>query len=182
MNYNTTADDSSTDSERHPTGLPKQADVIRPGDVVLDLAQGRPMQVTERVADSVEEWNETNGADLLDYYGNARLGATYGDRVYTCVYVSNLKSEPSNDYDFPSSRLGRIEVEAAHPERERIQDTIERELLTRMYEIALVADKAENGRPDSFVQALNFCVDDAFGDIRDDAFDIAHAGMEADDE
>ena len=133
MNDKTTAADSSTDCERNPIGLPKTADVIRPGDVVLDLAQGRPMQVTERAADSVEEWNEENGADLLDYYGNARLGASYGDRVYTCVYVSNLKSEPSNDYDFPASRLGRIEVEAAHSDGDRVQDTLRRQTLAQLF-------------------------------------------------
>ena len=133
MEHNSTADDSSTDSERHPTGLPKTTDVIQPGDVVHDLAQGQPMQVIERAADSVEEWNETNGTDLLEYYGNARLGATYGDRVYSCVYVSDLTSEPSKPYDFPSSRLGRIEVEAAHPEGDRVQDVLRRETLARLF-------------------------------------------------
>ncbi|MFC5970036.1 hypothetical protein ACFPYI_01710 [Halomarina salina] len=162
-------------SERNPTGLPKQADVIEPGDVVLDLAQGRPMQVIERAADSVEEWVDANDYDLLGNYGNARLGASVDDAVYTCVYVSNLKSEPSNRYDFPAARLGRVEVEAAHPDGERIQEVIRRQLLTTMYEIALKADAAESGRPDSFVQALNFCIDGVFGDVRDDAREIAEA-------
>lgn len=165
-------------SERNPTGLPKQADVIQPGDVVLDLAQGRPMQVIERAADSVEEWVAANDYDLLGNYGNSRLGASVGDPVYTCVYTGNLRSEPSKNYDFPRARLARIETEAAHPDGERVQDTLRRETLTRLFTTAI-------NPMDDAGEVLKSTALDAFEEdaqLVRDAFEIAQAKVEAGDE
>jgi hypothetical protein len=107
----------------------------RVGDVVLDLAQGRPMLVTDQAADTVAAWHETHDYDLLGNYGNDRLGATERDTVWTCVYVGSIRSEPSKTYDFPSSRLARIEHEAA-TDGERVQDVIAEHVLTGLMDAA----------------------------------------------
>ncbi|MFC6763557.1 hypothetical protein [Natrinema soli] len=86
---------------------------IKPGDVCLDLAQGRPVHVVTDTGQTVAEWSEENNYNLLDNYGNSRFGAAGDDRVFDVVYCSNLKSKPSKTYAYPESRLGRIESEAA---------------------------------------------------------------------
>lgn len=111
------------------------SDEIQPGDVCLDLAQGNPVQVIDHAADTVREWGESNNYNLLETYGNRRLGATEDDTVWTCVYVGSLRSEPSNSYYFPTSRLARIEVESAHDERERVQRVIQLDLLADLFDV-----------------------------------------------
>jgi len=83
------------------------------GDVALDLAQGRPVHVIDDPDLTVDEWSAQNNYDLLENYGNRRLGTTEGDRVYDVVYCSSAKSEPSRSYSMPGSRLLRVETEAA---------------------------------------------------------------------
>lgn len=109
---------------------------IRVGDVVLDLAQGRPMQVVEVHSADAGVWSVANGYDLSGNYANDRLGATDDDAVYECVYVSNLRSEPSKTYAFPEARLARIEVEAATKDGDRVQDALVTELLAEMFDAA----------------------------------------------
>lgn len=96
---------------------------IRIGDVVIDLAQGRPMQVVDAYDWDAAEWSDRNDYDLTENYGNARLGAEPSDAVFECVYCSSLKSEPSNSYAFPESRLARVETEAGY-DRFRVQERI----------------------------------------------------------
>jgi hypothetical protein len=100
---------------------------IEPGDVALDLAQGRPVQVVDHAADSVTEWEQSHDYDLLENYGNKRLNASADDTVWTCVYVGQIRSRPTKSYDFPESRLARIETEAALGER--VQAVIVREFV-----------------------------------------------------
>lgn len=108
-------------------------EAIQVGDVVLDLAQGRPMQVVEDHEMTADEWSEENGYDLVGNYGNSRLGAEDSDRVYECVYVGSIKNEPSNTYAFPESRLARIEVEEADG-GERIYHRIAVEVLEAAFD------------------------------------------------
>lgn len=160
MSDDTLHREDSTDTEQpdEPADRPTGADDrtrwdrdIQIGDVVLDLAQGRPMQVVDRAADSVAIWERANDYDLTGNYGNSRLGATAEDAVFTCVYTGSIKSEPSKTYDFPESRLARIETEAAHGEI--VQETFAIELLADMVEAA--ADWDEDGMAAKVTLAAN---------------------------
>jgi hypothetical protein len=106
----TMSNDTSTTTESDPS---TDHQVIRPGDICLDLAQGRPVHVLEDTGLTAAEWSEQNDYDLLENYANERFDATEHDRVYDVVYCSSAKSEPSKSYAFPESRLLRSETEAA---------------------------------------------------------------------
>lgn len=105
------------------------AENLQIGDVVLDLAQGRPMQIVDRYDGNAADWSEEKDYDLVGNYGNGRLGATEHDAVFSCVYCSSIKSEPSKTYDFPESRLARVEVDHAEEDLERIQYEIRQRFL-----------------------------------------------------
>ncbi|GAB3669587.1 hypothetical protein [Halopiger thermotolerans] len=110
---------------------------IKPGDVALDLAQGRPVHVLEDTEQTALEWTNEYGYDLLENYGNARFNASADDRVFDVVYCSSVKSEPNKTYAFPESRLMRIETEKADGGRQvfdRIVATVLEELFLRAAE------------------------------------------------
>lgn len=102
---------------------------------MLDLAQGRPMQVQAKAADRADEWVEREGYALLENYGNTRFYATESDTVWTCVYVGSARNEPSDVYDFPEARLLRIETERAHGDR--VQDEVRFDLLSDLFDVML---------------------------------------------
>lgn len=114
------------------------SDDIQIGDVVLDLAQGRPMLVTDTYDYDAAEWSERNDYDLCGNYANARLGAAPTDAVFECIYVGSIRSEPSKSYDFPVSRLARIEHESAVGER--VQERLTRQVLADLFAAAREAD------------------------------------------
>lgn len=114
------------------------SDDIQLGDVVLDLAQGRPMLVTDTYDYDAAEWSERNNYDLCGNYGNARLGASPTDAIFECVYVGSIRSEPSKSYDFPEARLARIEHESAVDER--VQTRLTRQILADLFEATNMDD------------------------------------------
>lgn len=93
------------------------------GDPVVDLAQGRPMLVTSIPGQTVSEWSTTNNYQLLSNYANSKFDPDPDEPVVTCVYVSDVRSEPSKDYTFPVSRVKLIDVHHAD-DGERIHDRI----------------------------------------------------------
>jgi len=105
---------------------------LRVGDVALDLAQGRPVHIVEDCRQTAAEWSEQESYNLLDNYGNGRLGAADDDAVYEVVYCSSAKSEPSKTYAMPESRLLRIETEAADDGRP-VADRIAVDILTDVF-------------------------------------------------
>lgn len=105
---------------------------IQAGDVALDLTQGRPVHVLEDTGQTAAEWSEANDYALCENYGNSRLDAAEGDRVYDVVYCSSANSEPSKTYAMPESRLLRIETEVAD-DGEAVADRIKRELLADLF-------------------------------------------------
>lgn len=107
-------------------------EALEVGDVVLDLAQGRPMQIVGRYDGDVREWSAENDYDLTGNYGNSRFEAEESEAVFDCVYVGSIQSEPSKTYAFPTSRLARIEVEAAEEELLRVGDEIRQAFLTEI--------------------------------------------------
>lgn len=105
-------------------------------DPVVDLAQGRPMVVLEAPNQTVSEWTEENSYDLKSNYANDKLDTDSDDYVVRCVYVSDIRSEPSKDYTFPASRLRLIDVHHADDGR-RVYDRVAVDLLEAMFAHAL---------------------------------------------
>ena len=152
---------------------------IRVGDVCLDLAQGRPVHVIQDTGLDAVEWSDANGYELLENYGNSRLGASSGDRVYDVVYCSSAKSEPSKSYAMPESRLLRIETEAADDGRP-VADRAVRDVLEQLYDLAMTLDTDWAVEPDGFEHALEILTAnhsdalDALGDEAQELADVAH--------
>jgi len=123
--------DTDTDSEpEHSIEQP-----YRVGDPVVDLAQGRPMLVLEAPETTVDEWSAENGYQLMDNYANAKLDTTPGEAVVRCVYLSDIRSEPSKDYTFPTSRVALIDAHHADDGR-RIHDRVARDVLEQLFDTA----------------------------------------------
>jgi len=102
---------------------------IRPGDVVLDLAQGALMQVVGHEG-TVEEHAEREGYNLAEYACHPLFGVKQDEPAWKCVYLkASLKSLPDASYDFPDSRLARVPVEEANESLWRVQAEIEQGLI-----------------------------------------------------
>lgn len=108
---------------------------LQVGDVALDMAQGRPVHVVADTGQTAREWSDANGYDLLENYGNGRLGVGPEDRVFDVVYCSDASSEPSKTYAFPESRLLRVETEAADDGRP-VADRVRVEVLEALFDAA----------------------------------------------
>jgi hypothetical protein len=107
--------------------------VIKPGDVVRDLAQGALMQVVEERG-TVASVREEEEFDLATYKSHPLFRVEDRDSVYSCVYLQDsLKSLPSKSYDYPESRLARVPVEEANDDLERVQDNYVRHTYTKVF-------------------------------------------------
>jgi len=134
------------------------------GDPVVDLAQGRPMIVLEAPTETVAEWSDRNGYELTENYANGKLGATSTEPVVRCAYVSDVRSEPSKDYTFPTSRVALIDSHHADDGR-RIADRVTVYVLEELF-VALSGLDAEVD--------LTTAATDLFGmDVVDEAKELA---------
>lgn len=115
------------------------ANPYRIGDPVMDAAQGRPMIVIDAPDETVATWSESNDYDLTANYANEKFGASTGEPVVECIYVSDVRSEPSKTYTFPASRLRLIDVHHADDGR-RLYDRVARDLLEAVFAAAMQAD------------------------------------------
>lgn len=104
------------------------------GDPVVDLAQGRAMVVLGVPDMTVDEWSDTNNYELAENYANAKLDTTADEGVVRCVYVSDIRSEPSKDYTFPESRVALIDAHHAD-DGQRIADRIISETLADVFHV-----------------------------------------------
>ena len=91
---------------------------FRIGDPVMDAAQGRPMVVIDAPAQTVDEWSGANGYNLMENYANSKFDPARDEAVVECVYVSDVRSEPSKSYTFPVSRVRLIDVHHADDGRQ----------------------------------------------------------------
>jgi len=89
------------------------ANPYRTGDPVMDCAQGRAMVVLDAPDQTVAEWSDANNYELTENYANGKFGAYDAEYVAECVYVSDVRSEPSKTYTFPASRLRLIDAHHA---------------------------------------------------------------------
>jgi hypothetical protein len=101
------------------------------GDPVVDLAQGRPMIVLEAPDMTVAQWSESNNYELAENYANGKLGTTDDEGVVRCVYVSDIRSEPSKDYTFSESRVALIDAHHADDGR-RMYDRVAVDVLEQL--------------------------------------------------
>jgi len=111
-----TSDEPAPDAER---ALQEHIDeypaVIRPGDVVIDLVEGRPLYVHERKGTAVDVF-ENESFDLTTYKSHPWLPIGPHDDVFECVFLptkpSGLPTEKkSQTYSYPRGRLARVAVE-----------------------------------------------------------------------
>lgn len=116
---------------------------IQIGDPVMDAAQGRPMVVVDTPDQTVREWSEQNDYDLMGNYANSKFDPTATEPAVECVYIGDVRSEPSKTYTFPASRLVLIDVHHADDEG-RIYDRVARDVLERLFAVAAGTDMASS--------------------------------------
>ena len=115
------------------------AQPYRIGDPVIDLAQGRPMVVVNAPQQDVAGWSQANDYNLLENYANSRFDPKRSEPVVECVYVGDIRNEPSRSYTFPVSRCKLIEVHHADDGR-RVADRIAATLTEDILEAAAAVD------------------------------------------
>jgi hypothetical protein len=140
------------------------------GDTVLDLAQGRTMQVIEEHDQTSREWSDENDYELTENYANDRLGATDDDLVFECVYAGSVKNEPSKPYAFPESRLARIETEKADDGR-KVRERIAVDVLESVFDSMLRYDALD----EDDIDAVAKHVGDVSPEVVDEARELARA-------
>jgi hypothetical protein len=111
----------------------------RIGDPVMDAAQGRAMIVLDAPAQTVAEWSDANGYDLQDNYANGKFDPDADEAVVECVYVSDVRSEPSKTYTFPVSRCRLIDAHHAD-DGNRVAERVELQLLEQLFGVVRDSD------------------------------------------
>jgi hypothetical protein len=146
----TLSHDTDTDSEsEHSMEQP-----FRVGDPVVDLAQGRPMLCLE-------------APTMTENYANAKLDTTPSMPVVRCVYLSDIRSDPSKDYTFPASRVALIDAHHADDGR-RIHERVQLQVLEELFDAAY-----RSGR-DRTLSVLEGLAEDAVGkDVTSEARELA---------
>jgi len=91
------------------------------------------MIVLEAPDESVQEWSDRENYELAENYANSKLGTRPNEAVVRCVYVSDIRSEPSKDYTFPVSRVALIDAHHADDGR-RIFDRVAVEVLAAVFD------------------------------------------------
>lgn len=128
------SDDDEQPDEEHDVG--RMGQPYRIGDPVVDLAQGRPMVVLAAPDQTVAEWSDAEGYDLMGNYANSKFDPMPNETVVECVYVSDVRSEPSKTYTFPISRVALIDAHHADDGR-RLADRVAVDLLESLFGAAL---------------------------------------------
>jgi len=109
-------DDAATDAEAQlRKNIAAYPSSIEPGDVVIDLVEGRPLYVRARKGTAVDVF-EWEAFDLTTYKAHPWLPIGPHDDVFECVFLptkpSDLPSKKkSQTYTYPRGRLARVAVE-----------------------------------------------------------------------
>jgi len=86
------------------------------GGIAIDLVTRQPLFVRRVVADTVVEYFEREGFNLLEYKSHPYLPVRADDTVYECVFVPRSAEKAHNiggTYDYPRGRLMHVPVEGA---------------------------------------------------------------------
>jgi len=131
-------DDAATDAEAQlRKNIAAYPSSIEPGDVVIDLVQGRPLYV-RRQRGTAAEYFESEDFDLTTYKAHPWLPITPDDTIFECVFLpTNPESIPTakkdKTYDYPRGRLARVPVEWLYDSDMRPQEDQKRALLAAMF-------------------------------------------------
>lgn len=93
------------------------------------------MIVVDAPDETVAEWSDANDYDLVGNYANSKFQPDPTEGVVECVYVSDVRSEPSKTYTFPVSRVALIDVHHADDGR-RLYDRVVVDVLDRLFQTA----------------------------------------------
>ena len=138
------------------------------GDPVVDLAQGRPMIVLDAPDLTVAEWSDIENYDLQGNYANSKFDPADDEPVVECVYVSDVRSEPSKSYTFPVSRVALIDAHHADDGR-RVYERAVRGVLAAMFGVARSFEDAPE--VDALAGAARHATGDT--DLVDEALELA---------
>ena len=89
------------------------------GSLAIDLVTRQLLFVRSKVADTLGEYYEQEGFDLMTYGPHPWLPVTVDDAAYECYYINDLsldslgEMDGLNDYAFPEGRLGVVPIENA---------------------------------------------------------------------
>jgi hypothetical protein len=147
----------------------------RIGDPVMDAAQGRAMIVVSDPTETVAEWSERENYSLTENYANGKFDPDPDEPAVECVYVSDVRSEPSKTYTFPASRLRLIDVHHADDGR-RIAERAVLGVLEQLFDLAMTLDAEWAVEPDDFEHALRILLtnhSDRLQEIGEEAHELA---------
>lgn len=143
---------------------------FRIGDPVMDGAQGRAMIVLDAPDQTVAEWSDANNYDLLENYANSKFDPDADEPVVECVYVSDIRSEPSKTYTFPVSRCKLIDAHHADDGR-RVADRVVVDVLADIFAVAM--DLEDTPETDHLATVFTVAgVDDALVDLARELADV----------
>jgi hypothetical protein len=89
------------------------------GGIAFDLVTRQPLFVRRVVAPTLVEYYEREEFDLLNYDTHPYLPVSIDDRVFECVFISDITAESlsgfssEKTYDYPKGRLAHVPVEQA---------------------------------------------------------------------
>ena len=155
-----------------PTTDAANANPYRRGDPVMDAAQGRAMIVLDAPEQTVAEWSDANNYELTENYANSKFAASEEEYVVECVYVSDVRSEPSKTYTFPASRLRLIDAHHADGGR-RIGSRVIQDFTIEFFRLCL--QRNEQVEAEWVRESLKEIGVDA--DLVDEAYEVADADV-----
>jgi hypothetical protein len=112
---------------------------VQPGDIVIDLVQGRPLYVSRVRADTAVEYFDDEDFDLTTYKVHPWLPIRPDDTIFECVFVptkpQDIPADPADKtYDYPSGRLARIPIEHLYDSQTRPQFDRRVEFLSQLFD------------------------------------------------
>lgn len=138
------------------------------------------MVVLEALDKTVSEWSEENQYQLTENYANSKLGTKESEYAVRCVYVSDIRSEPSKDYTFGESRVALIDAHHADGGR-RMADRVRADVLADVFQTL----RAEDMNTAVDLLAATLVADGYDADLTDEALELADValtiGAEGDD-
>lgn len=150
---------------------------IRVGDIVLDRARNKPLQVVAIATETAAEHDHIDVADPMAQ----EWGVADDDRVLECVFLptgDDAVSAPRKTYAYPEGRLTRYPAEVALDSIRPVRHPIDQQrlrLVATMAQRALALDDDPGDGPESYEDALRLIAGEAAKDLLDPAFERAEA-------
>ena len=171
--------------------LSRFAAEVKPGDIVIDMVENRPLFIRRKKAESAVEFFEANNFDLVTYKAHPWLPITPDDAVFECVFIPTKLSkiptdEKNQTYDYPRGRLARVPVEYLWGSSTRYQDDVKAAFLAALFTASLGYEdlgKTDDDVPVNGYGTLLRMAEDVFdADVIDDALERSQVDVVFDDE